>query len=290
MTDNVRCVLVKIHGIGQQPQDWSKDFDDALAAALTPGELAVLAQQSVWWAPLSRLPGTPTRALPGAGVAPGSTATTATNQAFVEYSRHLARSMATTGPRSTLPSGARSFDLGSVIGGLTGQLITLGTQQISMADHAADVANYIGNNQIRLAIQETLSSVLLAMQADHPKATLILGSHSQGTIISYDMVRLLAGQLSSMKVWVSMGCPLGWYLDGASWGPNEMEMSAGLRWVNLYDPQDVVGQDLDRLASWSPVVPEDIDVNNVGQGLHPHDHWHNPAVVARYVELIQASL
>src|SRR5205814_1015948 len=104
--------------------------------------------------------GTPTRALPGGGVAPGSTATTATNQAFVEYSDHLARSMMNTGARSTLPSGARSFDLGSVIGGLAGQVIKLGTQQISMADHATDVANYIGNNQIRLAIQDTLASAL----------------------------------------------------------------------------------------------------------------------------------
>ena len=70
-TDSIRCVLVKIHGIGQQPQDWSRDFDTALANELTASEQARVAQQSVWWAPLSRLPGTSTAAL-GSGLASGS--------------------------------------------------------------------------------------------------------------------------------------------------------------------------------------------------------------------------
>jgi hypothetical protein len=287
-TDSVRCVLVKIHGIGQQPEDWSKDFDTALAAQLTAGEQALLAQQSVWWAPLSRLPGLPTASL-GPGVRANNTATSTTNQAFVDYSHYLATSGAGA-PGAGDATAGHPADVGSVVGGLANQVIKIGNQQIAMADHVTDVANYIGNNRIRLAIQECLSTALLQMQQAHPSATMILASHSQGTIIAYDMLRLFAARVPTLKIWVSMGCPLAWYLNGASWGSNEIEMSAIRQWVNLYDPQDAVGQDLDRLTSWSPIVPEDINVDNVAHSLHPHDHWNNPVVVAKYVELIRAAL
>jgi hypothetical protein len=279
MANDIRCAVIEIHGIGNQKPDWSKDFDTALTGQLTDDEQARLARKAVWWADLSRLPGaSPTAAVPTGG----ATSTTATRQAYVDYAHHLAGA-------SGAPAGGPA-DLGSTLGGIMNRVIKLKNDPVTVADHIADVANYVGNNKIRLAVQERLSAALFGMQADHPDATLIIASHSQGTIIAYDMVRLLAGQLPVLKVWVSMGCPLGWYLPAANWGDNTIELPATLRWINLYDPQDIVGQDLDRLAHWTPAVPEDINVNNVAQGLDPHDHWHNPVVVDKYVELIRAAI
>jgi hypothetical protein len=264
------------------------DFDAALAAQLTPVELAALDQASVWWAPLSRLPFTaPTARAPG--VAPSQTASVATAQAYTDYAKYLAASSAPTTPAATAPHLA-AVDVGSLLGGLAKRVIKIGSDQFSMLDHVTDVANYIGNNRIRIAIQECLAKVLAAKQAAHPNATMILGSHSQGTIISYDVLRLMLGELPALKIWVSMGCPLGWYLDGASWGSNELEMIAAMRWLNLYDPQDVVGKDLKSLTNWSPAVPQDVNVNNVGHSLDAHDHWHNPDVVSQYVQLIRGAL
>jgi hypothetical protein len=287
-TDDVKVVLVKIHGIGQQPENWSADFDAALAAQLTPAELAAVDQASVWWAPLSRLPFTPTTARASAA-APSQTASVATAQAYTDYAKYLAASSAPPATTAAAPHLA-AVDIGSLLGGLANRVINIGSDQFSMLDHVTDVANYIGNNRIRIAIQECLAKVLAAKQAAHPDATMILGSHSQGTIISYDVLRLMLGELPGLKVWVSMGCPLGWYIDGASWGSNELEMVAALRWLNWYDPQDIVGKDLKSLTNWSPAVPEDVDIDNVGHGLDAHDHWHNPEVVNQYVQLIRAVL
>ena len=278
-TDDVRCVLLKIHGIGNQRPEWSGDFDAALTSQLTALELAAFSHQSVWWADLSRLPGPPA----AAGLAPtGHTSSTSTMQAYVDYARYLMSHPASAASAIT--------DLGSLIGNLVNNVMDLQDGLVSLADHVTDVANYVGNNGIRLSVQQRLMASLFAAQAAHPQAALILASHSQGTIISYDVLRLLARQLPALKVWVTMGCPLGWYLGGASWGHNEIDLPGTVRWINLYDRNDLVGRDLELLAQWMPTVPEDIDVDNVGLGLHPHDHWRNPVVVAQYVGLIRQAL
>jgi hypothetical protein len=275
MNPAITRVLVKIHGIGNQPQNWSKDFDAALAAQLPAAKQATFVNQSVWWADLSSIPGAPVTA----AVAPaGTTAITATQQAAADYAAHLEVQQAAA-------AGATA-GLGSVIGGLVHGVFGFKDGPVSVADHVADVANYIGNNRVRLAIQERLATALFGAQRDFPNAGIILGSHSQGTIIAYDVLRLLAGQLPAIDTWVTMGCPLGWYLGPPNWGDNEIELPGTVQWLNWYDPKDFVGQDLQRLARWTPAAPQDTDVDNVGHGLDAHDHWHNPVVIAGYAALI----
>ena len=46
------------------------------------------------------------------------------------------------------------------------------------------------------------------------------------------------------------------------------------------------GQAVAHLVNWTKPAPDDIDVDNVDQGLDGPDHWRNPSVVHRYLELV----
>ena len=88
----------------------------------------------------------------------------------------------------------------------------------------------------------------------------------------------------SRRRWV-----LYWTWDG-KWGRDQLNVSSELTWLNFYDVRDPVGKALAPLVSWAAPKPQDVDVDNVGQGLHAHDHWHNPNVVRRYADLIRQEL
>jgi hypothetical protein len=281
-SDDIACVLVKIHGIGKQGPDWSAHFDEMLGqrlATLPPDQQARFQGVAVNW---SDLPHAAAAGAPAAVGAPASTANASYALAYAQYTQYLAANEATTT--------GRTADLGSLINTITKKVIDLKDGSVDVGDHINDVASYVANNGVRLAIMDRLSSALFAARTDHPQAHIILGAHSQGTIIAYDVLRLLGAQLPDLSVWVTMGCPLGWYLNFASWGANELEIQSGMRWLNLYDPQDIVGKALAGIVTWPAPVPEDVNVDNVGHGLDAHDHWNNPAVVEQYFQIIQGYL
>ena len=281
LSPDVRCALVKIHGIGTQPETWSRDFDTLLSArlaTLAPDQQAQIVQESVWWADLSRLPG---QGLARAA-APAGTGSATYDLAYQQYTTYLAANqvaISRSAEAFTLPFGDFA---GQVIARLRDGLVTVG-------DQAKDVANYVRNNGVRLAIQKRLSDSLFKVHAEHPQATIILGSHSQGAIIAYDVLRLIGPQLGPV-VWVTMGSPLAWYLNVGHWGAERLGIRETTTWLNYYDPRDIIGNVLAGLVRWPRPQPEDIDVDNVAQGLDAHDHWRNPEVVERYFQLIKRHL
>jgi V8-like Glu-specific endopeptidase len=278
----VRCVLVTIHGIGNQPEDWSADFQDKLdqrLQTLGDDQRDQIAYEPVWWADLSRVDQLEASAL--APAAPAGTSSVTYELAYQQYALYVAAGK--TDELEALELGIPPLD--RVIGNV---LARVGDTTVTVRDQANDVANYVSNNGVRLAIQRRLSDKLFEVHTKYPGASVILGSHSQGTIIAYDVLRLNGAQYSRVDTWVTMGCPLGWYLNFGRWGGEQLGIPPSLKWLNFWDSKDPVGRALSSMVTWEKPRPDDVDVNNHGRGLDPHDHWHNPDVVQRYFELLQA--
>jgi hypothetical protein len=277
----VRCVLVIIHGIGNQQPDWHGRFDAMLGARLaelTDSQRARFAARAVYWADLSNGPG-----IGGtAGFATGHTLPADVQFSLVQqaYAQHLTGGDAAGAPAAfglPLPNPKK------VVAVLKDGHDTV----VEAIDGATDVANYVSNNGIRAQIQFRLSDALLATHEEYPNATVILGSHSQGTIVSYDVLRLVSVHLPWLTTWVTMGSPLDWYLNSLRWGHEAAGLAPALTWINLYDRHDVVGTTVKGRIKPPAPAPEDIDVDNVGNHLDAHDHWHNPVVVDHYFQLIK---
>jgi hypothetical protein len=288
---DVRCVLVKIHGIGNQKKDWSKRFDAMLKQhidTLPTDKQARFVNESVYWADVSTVPGlgAPAGVAGGPAAAGGAPAAAQVSQ-FQQYVLLQQSYMSyLEGGGATAPGGApAAFGLPN-----PAKIIAkLKDVTVKAADTANDVANYISNNGVRIQMQHRLSDKLFEVRATFPNATVILGSHSQGTIVAYDVLRLMGGAFPKLTTWVTMGSPLGWYFS-LRWGEEQLSLPPALTWLNYFDDEDKVGKDVKKLIDWPKPVPTDIDVNNTGVPLDAHDHWHNPAVVQRYFDLISPLL
>ena len=282
-TDDVRCVLVIVHGIGSQGPAWSRDFETALAtrlAELAPDRQRQVTVKPVWWGDLTRPPAGEASPALAAPAGPGSLTFDLAYQQYLQYLLLNQAIIRGTRERLGLPGPGLA---GTVVARLRDVTVAAGA-------FATDVATYVSNNAVRLAIQHRVMDALFAAQDRHPRAALILGSHSQGTVIGYDVLRLVGGRLPRLRTWVTMGSPLGWYLSLLRWGDAPLGMPDTLTWLNLYDPRDIIGTTLQGVIRWPAPAPADVDVDNVGQRLAAHDHWRNPAVVAQYARLIADAL
>ena len=277
-----RCVLLKVHGIGNQRPTWSSEFDQMLGNrlnALTPPERRRFKNESFFWADLSSVPG-----LSATALVAEPTPTISSDLQFMlvrdQYSRYLAPGSASAEPAA----------LGIKIPNPLEVVANLKDTVMRAIDGANDVANYVSNNGVRLQIQHRLSAQLIGLQEKYPNATIILGAHSQGTIISYDVLRLNGALLPTVTTWVTMGSPLAWYLKFLRWGSEQVGLPANVQWLNYYDRNDRVGKTLKGVVDWDALKPKDVNVNNTGNGLDPHDHWHNPKVVDRYFALVKKAI
>lgn len=287
LTSDVRCVLITIHGIGQQAADWHQQFDQALDAALglTTDQRARFVNESVWWADLSALPSTGGVAAGGVGhPAELARPTAAVDVEYGLVHRSFSNYLASGGDPAM--GGTAAFGLPDPRTIIT----NLRDVVFNAADQANDVASYVSNNGVRAQIMNRLGSKLYQVHDSHPQANIILASHSQGTMVSYDVLRLASSRLPRLTTWVTMGSPLAWYLNAAKWGRELLSTSTALTWLNFFDDHDIVGKALAPLVGWAAPRPQDVNVDNVGQGLGAHDHWHNPTVVQRYADLIRPRL
>ena len=171
------------------------------------------------------------------------------------------------------PVGAESFGPSDLFGTIEG-LLPGGRELV------VDVGNYVGRNSVRTAVQNVLHACLGAAGAEGPGVPTLVVSHSQGTVISYDVLRQAGGSYPSLRTWITMGCPLRKYFAfPLEWGRHQLGVPPGLRWLNLYDPTDIVGKDLSGAVDWPAPQPQDQVVDNVHNAHGAHDHWNNPQVV-----------
>jgi hypothetical protein len=178
-----------------------------------------------------------------------------------------------------------------------------------------DVVAYVCRNDLRESIRRFIAEALRRLLARPDVAGVVVNAHSQGTVGSFDVLRLYpSASRAGVRAFVTAGSPLRKYADLFSWGNNAGGLFSGeddsdglqpTRWLNFYDEKDPVADPLGPPDTWHygsapdnpppgelglfyaldddgkqvPVPVTDIEVNNLekssGGGLQAHNYWDN---------------
>lgn len=261
------CSVILIHGLGDQSSDWSQDFRTALKNELgsSATEVDLL---DAYWAPLSTVEDSlhPRLSVTRPGLEDVTLGDETYRRTVLEFSRMLAAEAgASAGAHTFGPSDTFDLVKGLLPGGL---------------ELVVDVGNYVAHNSVRTAVQNILHTKLGEARAEDPDASVLLVSHSQGTVISFDVLRQAGANYPGLRTWMTMGSPLRKYFAfPLFWGRLQLGVPPDLRWVNLFDQLDIVGKGLAGAVDWVTPQPEDRMVDNEHNASGPHDHWNNPEVV-----------
>lgn len=168
-----------------------------------------------------------------------------------------------------------------------------------------DVVAYVCRNDLRESIREFIAEALRRLLARSDVAGVVVNAHSQGTVGSFDVLRLYpSDSLAGVCALVTAGSPLRKYVDMFSWGSDSGGLQS-VKWLNFWDEKDPVADPLDPPKSWRyedtadgpppgepglfyaldasgnqiPVTIADIKVDNLanssGGGLQAHNYWDN---------------
>lgn len=277
MPANAACTAILVHGIGSQLESWSQAFRKLLRSRLgvDAGKVTLV---DAYWAPLSTSKELffPTMAPTPGGVSRSALESEVYQRASADFLHALA---VEAGAPSTL-HGFGSADLGNWL-----------KQRFEAAHQVVeDVGNYVARNGVRTAVQHVVHSKLAEAHSGDHKAPVLLVSHSQGTIICYDVLRQAGGSYPRLLTWITMGSPLRKYFGALQWGRQQLGMPSSLRWLNLYDSKDIVGKDLRGALEWQAPQPQDQEVDNRKNAGGAHDHWNNGEVVKAVASEIQRLL
>ncbi|HUZ77946.1 MAG TPA: hypothetical protein VMV93_10240 [Chloroflexota bacterium] len=114
-----------------------------------------------------------------------------------------------------------------------------------------DVAAYVCRNSLRERLRAFVRRSLLRLSPRADVPALIVNTHSQGTVVGYDVLRdFSADERAKVRLLITAGSPLRKYVDLFSWG-TEAGAVFGLPWLNLWDERDPVADPLDP-ANWQP--------------------------------------
>lgn len=183
-----------------------------------------------------------------------------------------------------------------------------------------DVVAYVCRNDLRERVREFIGEALRRLLARPDVAGVVVNAHSQGTVASFDVLRLYpADPPPAVRAFVTAGCPLRKYGDLFAWG-NDAGGIHSIRWLNFWDEKDPVADPLTPPASWHfgdhadtdpaelglfwsvdgtgqlmPVTITDKRVNNLrysyGGGLQAHNYWDNKhQFIAEVAKLLKTTL
>lgn len=168
-----------------------------------------------------------------------------------------------------------------------------------------DVAAYVCRNDLRERVRGFVRDALCRLAYRDDVAALVINSHSNGTLIAYDVLHELPpSAVLKVRALIMAGSPLRKYTDLFWWG-NEVGCIAQVgEWVNYWDLRDPVADPLTPGPDWragQPLPPPspaalyqavdavsgdvaaaritDRPVNNLansrGGGLRAHNYWDN---------------
>lgn len=168
-----------------------------------------------------------------------------------------------------------------------------------------DVCAYVCRNELRTRVRGFVAEALFRLCARADVAAVVVNSHSQGTVVAFDVLRGLPPTMAAkLRAFYTLGSPLRKYVDFFAWG-NDAGILSGIEWINIWDPADPVADPLVPGPKWkagmpapdppsSPTLmqfrdpnggpPNDVRiidrrVNNVanseGGGLRAHNYWDN---------------
>ncbi|WP_169460863.1 hypothetical protein [Ktedonobacter racemifer] len=167
-----------------------------------------------------------------------------------------------------------------------------------------DVAAYVSTNEQRERIRSFILDALLRLASRDDVGRIILNTHSNGTVIAFDVLRLLP-QYARERIagLITAGSPLRKYVTFFRWG-RDIECDFPIKhWLNFWDDHDPVADPLAPPLSWrreTPVLTHgdhlfvhidpytgddltmdicDIQVDNLRfsspGGLQAHNYWDN---------------
>lgn len=177
---------------------------------------------------------------------------------------------------------------------------TMGTLQYI----ANDVACYVCQNEERERVRSFVREALIRLATRDDVETIIFNTHSNGTVIGFDVLRHLPEiVVRKIKAFVTAGSPLRKYVDLFRWGNQIQCINPIEPWYNYWDPYDPVADPLAPPLGWragdpihltneklfsridldsgipSCIPVDDRTVNNIehsyGGGLQAHNYWDN---------------
>jgi hypothetical protein len=174
-------------------------------------------------------------------------------------------------PRSDLPVVAEHHRLARILHGhhdpSAGEPGPLGILR-ALED---DVATYVARNDLRERVRGFVEEALLRI-VDRPDVSgVVLNTHSQGTMIAWDVLCRLPffawrdsedPRASMLRSFVTAGSPIRKYVDMLAWGEQVGQLAAlldgtppKLEWRNFWDEHDPVGDPLNPATAWKPGKP-----------------------------------
>lgn len=181
-----------------------------------------------------------------------------------------------------------------------------------------DVAAYVARNDLRERVRGFVREALLRLAERDDVRRIVINAHSQGTVLSFDVLRELAfSALPKIKAFVTSGSPLRKYTDMFCWGNDVGRIGTIPEWINYWDREDPVADPLfpqiwqpggdGSPANDSPGLYQTLDTengtlstmqiqdqkvdnltNSVGGGLQAHNYWDNePDVVTPLASMLQ---
>ena len=166
-----------------------------------------------------------------------------------------------------------------------------------------DVAGYVSRNDLRQRVRDFVQGALIRLSLRPDVDSIIVNAHSQGTVVSFDVVRGVEPDVVGKIRWlVTAGSPLRKYAEMLAWGTDTGSIALIPQWLNAWDELDPVADPLGPDATWkrgnlpTPQTPKglfrsvdwvagtdapaqvvDCPVDNVklvpGTGLRAHDYW-----------------
>lgn len=167
-----------------------------------------------------------------------------------------------------------------------------------------DVAMYVFNNRLHDRVQDFVTNVVQRLLARDDVARLVINAHSQGTVVSFDMLQPMGThQLDRIGAFVTAGSPLRKYVDLFGIG-RDLAGAGEVPWLNFWDPLDPVADPLAPPVEWRPLTDAtvhpgqfglfrrrrgggfvalahvldsrvDNTSNSAGGGIQAHDYWDN---------------
>jgi hypothetical protein len=155
-----------------------------------------------------------------------------------------------------------------------------------------DVAAYVCRNDLRERVRSFVRDALTRLASRPDVGSIVINSHSNGTVIAYDVLREFPRSLVSViDSFLTFGSPLRKYADLFYWGADVGDIALINKWTNYYDGCDPVADPLKATFSWTAPVsglsasPTDVEVYNIknspDSGLRAHDYWDNDEDVVR---------
>lgn len=183
-----------------------------------------------------------------------------------------------------------------------------------------DFAAYVARNDIRERIRDFVHNALTRLLSRDDVARIVVNSHSQGTVLAYDVIRRLSAPALKLSVFVTAGSPLRKYAQVLSWGSEVAALNGVGAWRNYYDADDPVADRLSGPFGWGKQIESrtqdvpslfqfvdpltgnvltssvvDVQVHNTRYappgGLQAHNYWDNrQEFVPRLAALLKQSL